>query len=117
MNRITLIGYLGKDAEQRETKNNVPFTVLSVATKKSWKARDGEWHSRTEWHRCLVWRPKLAAFAASLTKGAHVQVEGELLNREYQKEGVTQRAVEVRTQSILLLERAGGNHGAAAQGA
>jgi single-strand DNA-binding protein len=117
MNRITLVGYLGKDAEQRETKNNVPFTVLSVATKKSWKDRAGEWQSRTEWHRCLVWRPKLATFAASLAKGAHVQVEGELLNREYQKDGVTQRSVEVRTHSSFLLDRVGGDHRAAAQGA
>jgi single-strand DNA-binding protein len=113
MNRITLIGYLGKDAEQKATRNNVPFTVLSLATKKSWKDREGEWQSRTEWHRCIVWGAKFAAFAAGLTKGAHVQVEGELLNREYQKDGVTRRSVEVRTQSILKLDRAGGDHAAA----
>jgi single-stranded DNA-binding protein len=46
MNRITLIGYLGQDAEQRTTRGNVAFTVLSLATRKSWKDRDGERQSR-----------------------------------------------------------------------
>lgn len=109
MNRITLIGYLGKDAEQRTTRGNAAFTVLSLATRKSWKNSDGERQSRTEWHRCLVWKDKLAAFAATLTRGAHIQLEGELVSREYQKDGVTHRIVEVRTQSILSLDRAGGD--------
>src|SRR5262245_4584842 len=82
-NRVTLIGFLGKDAEIRTTKSQTQFTVLSLATKRSWKDREtGERQSRTTWHRCVVWG-KLAEFAASLTKGAHVQVEGEIRTREY----------------------------------
>lgn len=107
LSSITLIGYLGKDAEQRTTGSNVAFTVLSLATRKSWKDRDGERQSRTEWHRCIVWKDKLAVFAAGLRKGAHLQLEGELVTREYQKDGITHRIVEVRTQSILSLDRAG----------
>ncbi|HWB84386.1 MAG TPA: single-stranded DNA-binding protein [Bryobacteraceae bacterium] len=117
MNRITLIGYLGKDAEQRTTRNNVTFTVLSLATSKFWNDRNGDRQSRTEWHRCVVWLPKLAAFAAGLTKGQFVHVEGELVSREYAKDGVTRRVVEVRTQSILRLNKAGENHAGAAQSA
>lgn len=105
-NRTTLIGFLGKDAEKRTTKNDVTYTVLSLATKDSWKNRNGEWQSRTEWHRCIVWGVKFAAFAAGLRKGAHLQVEGELRSREYQKDGVTHRIVEIRTKSILKLDRA-----------
>jgi len=54
-NRSTLIGFLGKDAERRSTKtNNIAYTVLSLATKTSWKDKTtGEYVSRTEWHRCL----------------------------------------------------------------
>lgn len=57
------------------------FTILSLATKESWKNRDsGEWESRTEWHRIAF--GKLGEFAASLTKGGHIEVEGTLQSRE-----------------------------------
>jgi len=83
MNRAILIGYLGKDAEVRITGNNASFTVLSLATKRVWKDREsGEYKSQTTWHRCIVWG-KLADYAAKLTKGSHVQLEGEIRTREY----------------------------------
>ena len=104
-NRITLIGFLGRDAETRNTRNNSSYTVLSVATKASWKDNDGQWQSRTEWHRCIAWG-KFGEFAATLTKGMHLQVEGEIRSREYQREGAAHRVWEVRTDSILKLDRA-----------
>jgi single-strand DNA-binding protein len=104
-NRITLIGFLGRDAEVRNTRNNSSYTILSLATRASWKDHNGEWQSRSEWHRCIVWG-KLGEFAATLTKGLHLQVEGELRSREYQRDGVIHRVWEVRTDSILKLDRA-----------
>ncbi len=114
-NRSTLIGFLGKDAEHRSTKTNgVPYTVLSLATKESWKDKTtGEYVSRTEWHRCIAWG-KLGEWAASLTKGLHLQIEGELRSREYvEKVGekktkidVKRRVWEIRVDSILKLDRA-----------
>ena len=104
-NRITLIGFLVRDAEVRNTRNNSSYTVLSLATKASWKDHDGEWQSRTEWHRCIVWG-KFGEFAATLTKGMHLQVEGELRSREYQREGASHRVWEIRAESILKLDRA-----------
>ena len=84
-NTVTLIGFLGGDPDRRQTKNNNTFTVLSLATKASWKNKQtGEWESRTEWHRGIVFGP-LADFAATLKKGAHVQIQGELRSREYEK--------------------------------
>ena len=81
-NRVTLIGFLGKDAEVKSTRSNASFTVLSLATKRSWKDREsGERRSETTWHRCIVWG-KLGQFAATLTKGAHIQLEGEIRTRE-----------------------------------
>ena len=69
-NRATLIGFLGKDAEVKTTKSNASFTMLSLATKRSWKNREsGEYQSQTTWHRCIVWG-KLGEYAATLTKGA-----------------------------------------------
>ena len=65
-----------------------------MATQCSWKNSHGAWESRTEWRRCVSFG-KLADFAATLKKGAHVQVEGELRDREYEKDGVKHKAFDV----------------------
>jgi single-strand DNA-binding protein len=105
-NRVNLIGFLGSDAEVR-TANNRSFTTLSLATKSSYKDKNGQYVSHTEWHRCIVFG-KLTEFAGTLTKGAHVQVEGELRSREYdsKKTDAKQRVWEIRLDSILKLDRA-----------
>jgi len=58
---VTIIGFVGADPEQRQARNNngSKFTVLSVATQRSWKNTDDEWASKTEWHRICVFRPRL----------------------------------------------------------
>ena len=107
MNKVNLIGFLGGDAEVY-TANNRSFTILSLATKSSYKdKKSGQYVSHTEWHRCTVFG-KLSEFAATLTKGAHIQVEGELRSREYasKKADAKQRIWEIRVSSILKLDRA-----------
>ena len=105
LNRLTLIGFIGADTEAKTGTRGSQFTVFSVATKRSWKNAQGDWESRTEWHRCIVFG-KLGEFATSLRKGAHVEVEGELRSREYEKDGITQRIFECHVESILKLDRA-----------
>ena len=104
-NKVTLIGFLGNNPEVR-ANNNGSFTTLSLATKSSYK-KDGQYISHTEWHRCLVFG-KLSEFAKTLTKGAHIQVEGELRSREYEskKSDSKHRVWEIRVASILKLDRA-----------
>jgi single-strand DNA-binding protein len=112
LNTITLIGFLGSDAE-RKTANATNIAIFSLATKTSWKNDAGSWDSRTEWHRCVAFG-KLADFAGTLSKGAHVVVDGELRSHEYQRElavgtqktAVSQRVWEVRVDSVLKLDRA-----------
>ena len=106
-NKAILIGFLGKDAEVRNA-NNRSFTTFSLATKSSYKdKKKGEYVSHTEWHRCVVFG-KLSEFAATLSKGAHVQVEGEIRTREYdsRKTGEKEAVTEIRVSSILKLDRA-----------
>jgi len=106
-NRLSLIGFLGQDATAH-TANNAQFTVLSLATKSSYKdKKTGEYNGHTEWHRCIVWG-KLADYAKTLKKGAHLAVEGELRSRDRtdKKTGQKQRVWEVRVNSILKLDRA-----------
>jgi single-strand DNA-binding protein len=104
-NKVTLIGFLGSDAEVR-TNDNRSFTTLPLATKSSYK-KDGKYISNTEWHRCVVFG-KLSEFAGTLKKGVHIQVEGELRSREYdsKKTDSKQRIWEIKVDSILKLDRA-----------
>lgn len=106
-NKVNLIGFLGNDAEVR-TANNIKFTTFSLATKSSYKdKKTNQYVSHTEWHRCVVFG-KLSEFAKTLTKGAHLQVEGELRSREYtsKKTDTEQRIWEIRVGTILKLDRA-----------
>lgn len=122
-NRVMITGFLGRDAETRTTRNDSSFTTLSVATKRSWKNREtGDYESQTTWHRCVVFGPQ-AAFAATLLKGAHVQIEGELRTREYTEKPagkksapVKKTATEIRVFRVIKLDRSGksASEGAAA---
>jgi single-strand DNA-binding protein len=106
-NKVNLIGFLGGDAEVRNA-NNRSFTTLSLATKSSYKdKKTAQYVTQTEWHRCVVFG-KLAEFAGTLTKGAHVQIEGALRSRDYasKKTDSKQRIWEIRVDSILKLDRA-----------
>ena len=104
-NKVTPLAFSGSDPEVR-TNDNRSLTTLSLATKSSYK-KDGKYISHTEWHHCVVFG-KLAEFAKTLTKGAHIQVEGELRSREYtsKKTDTKQRVWEIRVASILKLDRA-----------
>ena len=87
LNSITLVGFVGSDPEQRQAKGNgSKFTVLSVATQRSWKNADDEWSSKTEWHRIAIFRPRLSeAVLTNIKKGAHVLVEGSLVSSTYEQ--------------------------------
>ncbi len=107
-NRITLIGFIGKDAQTRYTPSGTAFTRFSLATNVSWKDKTTDaYQTRTEWHLIVVWG-KFGEWAGSLKKGAFVEVEGELRYREFQPNGSDSsvRLAEVHATSILTLDRA-----------
>ena len=83
LNSVTLIGFVGANPEQRTARSNgSKFTVLSVATQRSWKNAADEWTSKVEWHRISIFRPRLAEFVlTSIKKGTHILVEGNLVAR------------------------------------
>jgi single-strand DNA-binding protein len=112
LNRITLIGFLGGDAEKK-VSNATNIAVFSLATKTAWKNDAGTWESRTDWHRCVAFG-RLAEFVTTLAKGAHVAVEGELRSHNYyqrdvalgtQTTSIPQRVWEIRVDSVLKLDR------------
>jgi single-strand DNA-binding protein len=110
-NSIRLKGFLGKDPVTKETRNGTTLTVLSLATKSSYRRKD-EWVSSTEWHRIVCFN-QLADYANTLKKGDYVLVEGELRSSEFESEvgegkkktSVKRRSWEVRSKSVRKLER------------
>ena len=111
-NQVDLIGFIGSDPETRQLESGASITVFSLATKTSWKNESGSYDSRTEWHRIVVWG-QLAQFAGTLSKGAHVEVEGQLRHRTYQKEiaagkknvAVDMTISEIQANAIRKLDR------------
>jgi single-strand DNA-binding protein len=86
LNSIQIIGFLGKDPERRQVRGNgVKYTVLSIATQRSWKNAQDEWQSKTDWHRVVLWNNR-AAFAERLHAGDLVLVGGMLVSSTYQRE-------------------------------
>jgi len=86
-NSIQIIGNLGRDPEQRQTRaSGAPFSVLSVATRRSWKNAQGEWESRTDWHRVVCFN-RLNDAARSLRRGDQVVISGSLVSSKYERKG------------------------------
>ena len=108
-NTVRLIGFLGKDAEVKTSKNGNEYTILSLATQVSWKdKKSGEYVNRTEWHRMIAWA-NLSTFAATLKKGAHLAAEGELRYREFndkKHKKLKIRLAEIHLSKIGKLDRA-----------
>jgi single-strand DNA-binding protein len=114
LNSVQIIGFIGKDPERRQARaNDAAFTVLSVATQRSWKNADDEWASKTEWHRVVAWNSLGERVAASLRQGDHVLVEGTLVSSSYEREyGKGKKATtvkhtvwQIRADSIRKLNR------------
>jgi single-strand DNA-binding protein len=103
VNKIFLIGHLGRDAETRFTPSGVACTRFSVATTRSWKDhQNDEWKEETNWTNVTAWRKEI--LANYLTKGKQVHVEGRLQSRSYNdKEGRKVYVTEVIAEDIMLL--------------
>ena len=114
VNKVILVGHLGKDAETKFTPAGVAVTNFTVATNRRWKdQQSGEWKEETDWHRVVLWRSE--NLANYLLKGKQVFVEGRLQTRSYDdKEGKKVYTTEVVAEDVILL---GGRAGEAAAGA
>jgi single-strand DNA-binding protein len=113
VNKVTLIGHLGRDAETKFTPSGVAMTKFSVATNRRWKDQQtGEWKEETDWANVVLWRQE--NLANYLTKGKQVYVEGRLQTRSYDdKDGKKQYMTEVVAEDVILLGGRGGEGGGA----
>ena len=110
INKVILVGNLGRDPETRYLPSGGAVTNVSLATSRSWKDRDsGEQKEKTEWHR-IVFFNRLAEIAGEyLKRGSKVYVEGELRTREWEKEGQKHFTTEIIGNEMQMLDSKGGS--------
>ncbi len=103
VNKVILVGNLGKDPEVRHTQDGKPIVSISIATSESWRDKSsGERKEKTEWHRVVIFNENLAKVAEQyLKKGSTVYIEGQLQTRKYtDKDGVEKYSTEVVLQNF-----------------
>ena len=106
INKVILIGNTGKDPEYKTLQDGTPVAKLTIATTESYRLKNGETNTRTEWHTIIVWRG-LATFANQyIKKGSLLYVEGKLRNRQYEdKEGRKKYITEVVADQVVLMDK------------
>lgn len=106
LNKVMIIGRLGRDPEVRYTQGGMPVANLNIATDETYVDRDGNRQTRTEWHRVVAFQRLAETCSSYLSKGRLVYVEGSLQTRKWQdQEGKERSTTEIKAQTIKFLER------------
>ena len=104
LNKVMIIGNLGRDPEMRYTPSGRPVTTFSVATSRSWNSNDGEKHSETEWFNIVTWGALAEICKQHLTKGQQVYIEGRLQTRRWEdSDNVKHTSVEIVANEMMIL--------------
>jgi single-strand DNA-binding protein len=104
LNKVMIIGRLGRDPEMRYTASGRPVTTFSVATSRSWNTSDGERRSETEWFNVVAWGSLAEICNQYLTKGQQVYIEGRLQSRSWNdSEGKPHTSVEIVANEMIML--------------
>lgn len=112
VNRVILIGNLGRDPEVRRLDNGAVVAKFPIATNENYKDKNGEWQSQTEWHDIVVWRNVAERAESTLKKGMGVYVEGKLTHRTWQdQDGNNRRTTEVVASYFRIIDKRDGRSG------
>jgi single-strand DNA-binding protein len=117
VNKVILVGNLGRDAELRYTPGGAPVAKFSIATTEVWNDKAGQRQERTEWHNVDLWGKPAESLKEYLVKGKQVYVEGRIQTDEYtDKEGVKRKSTKVRCDKVVLLGGGGGRGASPSRG-
>jgi single-strand DNA-binding protein len=105
INKVTLLGHLGKDPIVRRTEAGIPVATFSLATSETYKDKDGNRQDKTEWHNLVVWRGLAEVAEKYLKKGSLVYVEGKITTRSYQQDNVTKYITEIVVENFKMLDK------------
>lgn len=110
LNKVQLIGHLGRDVELRYTPNGTAVANFSLATTEGYKDNDGNWVDKTEWHNIVAWRKLAEICSEYLEKGSKVYLEGKLTTESYEKDDGDRRYVtKIVASSMIMLGNKGGD--------
>ena len=112
LNKVMLIGHLGRDPEMRYTPSGRPVTTFTVATSRSWNTAEGERRTETEWFNIVTWGNLAEICKQYLVKGQQVYIDGRLQTRRWEdSENIKHTTVEVVASEMMILgDRKDGNH-------
>ncbi len=109
VNKVILVGNLGRDAELRYTPGGAAVATINMATTEVWNDKAGQRQEKTEWHRVVLWGKSAESLSEYLTKGKQIYVEGRLQTRQWDdKDGNKRYTTEIRGDRIVLLGGGGG---------
>lgn len=109
VNKVILVGNLGRDAELRYTPGGAAVATLNLATTEVWNDKGGQRQEKTEWHRVVLWGKQAESLQEYLTKGKQIYVEGRLQTRQWDdKDGNKRYTTEIKADRITLLGGGGG---------
>ena len=109
VNKVILVGNLGRDAELRYTPGGAAVATINMATTEVWNDKQGQRQEKTEWHRVILWGKSAESLAEYLTKGKQIYVEGRLQTRQWDdKDGNKRYTTEIRGDRVVLLGGGGG---------
>jgi len=112
VNKVILVGNLGRDAELRYTPGGAAVSTLNLATTEIWNDRNNQRQEKTEWHRVVLWGKPAESLQEYLTKGKQIYVEGRLQTRQWDdKDGNKRYTTEVRGDRVVLLSSGSGGGG------
>jgi single-strand DNA-binding protein len=117
VNKVILVGNLGRDAEVRSTPRGDTVATLNLATTETWNDREGQRQEKTEWHRVVLWGKPADSLKQYLVKGKQIYVEGKLQTRQWDdKDGNKRYTTEIKADRITLLGGGAGGGGGARSG-
>jgi len=112
VNKVILVGNLGRDAELRYTPGGAAVATLNLATTEVWNDKQQQRQEKTEWHRVVLWGKQAESLQEYLTKGKQIYVEGRLQTRQWDdKDGNKRYTTEIKADRITLLGGGGGGGG------
>jgi single-strand DNA-binding protein len=107
LNKVMLIGYLGKDPELKYTEKGTAYCNFSIATDESYKDENGNKVERTEWHNIVTWRKLAEICQQYLKKGSKIYCEGKLQTDSYEKDGIKRYSTKIVMTDMTMLDSKG----------
>ncbi len=111
VNKVILLGNVGKDPVVQYVRENVPVARFTLATSETYRDRDGNKQTNTEWHNITVWRGLAKVVEQYVRKGSQLYIEGKLTTRSYEKDGQTKYFTEVVANNMEMIGRASDTSG------